>query len=242
MVSVVPFIAGKPIRIRLKSKRPKFREIGITEIIFDPQLYCPKIDRGEMANHSYFPNDMDTADPSSETWWRAIVKNLVVEAKNLDVNAVCSPAILPKKYNAEYYGHVADIFSMLVDELDGDAIRPIMTVCVSLKELAKPDDAFEIASIVSRHNPKSIYLVLESEIEPRREISDDNLVPLMAFIATLEKSGCEIIVSHCSSDMVLMKACGASHCATGNFFNLRRFTRSRFDDQEEEGGRPMEFD
>jgi hypothetical protein len=43
------------------------------------------------------------------------------------------------------------------------------------------------------------------------------------------------LVGYCSSDVVLFKAAGASSCATGKFFNLRRFTASRFD--ESEGGR-----
>jgi hypothetical protein len=36
--------------------------------------------------------------------------------------------------------------------------------------------------------------------------------------------------------MLLFKAAGASHCATGKFFNLRRFTRSRYEDPASGGG------
>jgi hypothetical protein len=45
-----------------------------------------------------------------------------------------------------------------------------------------------------------------------------------------------VIVGFCSSDIVLWKAAGASHCSTGKFFNLRRFSRARFDDQSQGGG------
>ncbi len=38
-----------------------------------------------------------------------------------------------------------------------------------------------------------------------------------------------------------MKAAGAAHCASGNFFNLRRFTRSRFGKEEDEGGRQIAY-
>jgi hypothetical protein len=41
--------------------------------------------------------------------------------------------------------------------------------------------------------------------------------------------------------MILMKAAGASNCASGKFFNLRRFTRSRFETQEDEGGRLLPY-
>jgi len=39
-----------------------------------------------------------------------------------------------------------------------------------------------------------------------------------------------------SSDMVLYKAAGATDCATGKFFNLRRFTKSRYEEPQEGGG------
>jgi hypothetical protein len=36
--------------------------------------------------------------------------------------------------------------------------------------------------------------------------------------------------------MILYKAAGATDCATGKFFNLRRFTKSRYDEPKEGGG------
>jgi len=38
-----------------------------------------------------------------------------------------------------------------------------------------------------------------------------------------------------------MKAAGASDCASGKYFNLRRFTRSRFDEVEEGGGGQLSY-
>jgi hypothetical protein len=149
--------------------------------------------------------------------------------------------ILPKKFNIDYYAKIADIYSMLADKVSGTGIRPIMTVCVTLKELENASDALQIASVITRHNPKSVYLVIESEIEPRREIADPNLTSLMVLISAIEKTRCQTIVSYCSSDMVLMKSAGATHCASGNFFNLRRFTRSRFDEQKDKGGKLIAY-
>jgi hypothetical protein len=225
----------------LSASMPKFREKGQFDIVFDPQLYCPQFDRGRLQSHPYFPKDLDTADPSSDGWWQKIINNLVEQADQLSVDAVCSPAILPKKSSPEYYARIADIHSLLTDVLQGSSIRPVMTVCVTLKELEKPDDALRIASIVTARSPKSIYLVVESEVEPRREISDANLLSLMVLVSALEKSGCKTLVSHCSSDMILMKVSGATHCASGKFFNLRRFTRSRFDEQKDDGGRLIAY-
>ena len=219
-----------------------FRQKGQFDIVLDPQLYCPQSERGQLPSHSYFPRDLDTADPSSESWWRELVAKVAAEGVRLQVDAVCSPAVLPRKYGPEYYARCSDTYSMLAAELNGTAIRPLLTVCVALKDLAEPNDALRIGSIVTAHGPKDSYIVIEADVEPRREIADAaNLFSAMVLISALEKSGCKTLVSHCSSDMALMKAAGASHCASGKFFNLRRFSRSRFDEQQEGGGGQLPY-
>ena len=117
-----------------------------------------------------------------------------------------------------------------------------MTVCLELKGLADPSDALQIASIITAPNPKHVYIVIEADVAPRLELTDpQNLFPLMVLISALQNSGCETLVSHCSSDMILMKAAGASDCASGKFFNLRRFTRGRFDSDQDTGGRLLAY-
>lgn len=59
---------------------------------------------------------------------------------------------------------------------------------------------------------------------------------IMNLIKQLEATERPVLVSHCSSDMLLYKAGGARHCASGKFFNLRRFTRSRYEDPASGGG------
>jgi len=220
----------------------RFQQAGKFEIALDPQLYCPQSDRGQLPTHPYFPKDLDTADPASDAWWRRLIKRLAGEATLLNVDAVCSPTVLPKKSTPEYYTRCAQNHSALVAELGGTPIRPVMTICVTLKDLAEPGDALRIASIVTGHSPKSSYIVVEADTEPRRELADAaNLLSLMVLVSALEKSGCRTLVSHCASEMILMKAAGASDCASGKYFNLRRFTRSRFDEVEEGGGGQLSY-
>jgi hypothetical protein len=219
----------------------EFRKKGNFDVVLDTQLYCPMSERGQLPYHRYFPQDIDTADISSSKWWQALIKKLVAEAKALGVNAVCSPAVLPSKYSPEYYATSVEAFSILSEEL-ASSMLPVQTVCVSLKDLAQPRDALRIASIVSSRKPPLCYLVIEANTPPRQEIEDaSNLYSLMVLVSALEKSGCPTLVSHCSSDMVLMKAAGASHCASGKFFNLRRFSRSRFDEQQDGGGGQLPY-
>lgn len=94
-----------------------------------------------------------------------------------------------------------------------------------------------IAFIISKTKASSVYLVLEGDTEPRRELNETSEISgAMLLIGTLEKNGIEVLVGFCSSDVVLWKAAGASNCASGKFFNLRRFTPSRWDLNEGGGG------
>ena len=58
----------------------------------------------------------------------------------------------------------------------------------------------------------------------------------MQLISALERNSVPVTVGFCSSDVVLWKMAGASDCASGKFFNLRRFTRQRFEEPTEGGG------
>src|ERR1035437_8531090 len=67
-----------------------FRKKGKFDLVLDPQLYCPRSDRGQLPNHRYYPQDLDTAEISSSKWWQDLIKKLVAEAQFLNVDAVCS--------------------------------------------------------------------------------------------------------------------------------------------------------
>lgn len=214
-----------------------FRTRGQFDIVFDPQLYIPTSDRGCLPDQPYFPTDLDTADLSSDTWWADIAIKLASCVDNLRVDAVASPVVLPKAWSDDYFARCADVSRRMGEALAGSQIRSLTTVMVSVNEIGEKDSAFRIASLVSDVDSAGYYLVIVSEIEPRRElIGEDQLAGVMKLIAELEKTEKPVLVSHCSSDMLLFKAAGASHCATGKFFNLRRFTKSRYEEPAGGGG------
>jgi hypothetical protein len=58
----------------------------------------------------------------------------------------------------------------------------------------------------------------------------------MRLINALTEAGLIVTVGFCSSEMILWKAAGAHSCATGKFFNLRRFTITRWAEPGGGGG------
>lgn len=207
------------------------------DIVLDSQLYLPRSNRGCLFNYDYFPSDLDTtADLSSLNWWGGVAKNLADYAINLKVDAVTSPVFLPKTWVEDYYTVCAETSRILSDKLQGTGIRSLFTLMIDLNEIGKKDEALKISSIVSEANPDGYYIVISSDIPPRRELTGEyELAGLMQLIKLLESTDKPVLVSHCSSDLLMFKAAGASHCGTGKFFNLRRFSKSRYEDPSSRG-------
>jgi hypothetical protein len=205
------------------------------DVVFDPQLYYPRTERGYLRDWAYFPTDVDTGDRSSDSWWEPLVSSLASTIGGLQVNAICSPAEVPRAFPDSYFEQAVRVGNMLASSLRGSAVRPVQTVIVGLAELSTPRRALEVASTVSATKCSGVYLVLVGSTEPRRELAHvEELKGAMRLIHALEREAqLPVLVGYCSTDLVLWKAAGATSVATGKFFNLRRFTLSRF---EEPGG------
>lgn len=211
------------------------------ETIFDPQLYYPRSERGCLREWSYFPQDVDTSDISSEVWWQEVTERFAETCVRLKPGAACSPAFTPLMYHNDYYSMMVRICDFLCEILRGTGVRPIQTLMAGLADLSVPSRALEIASIISRTGADSVYLVLVGSTEPRRESTNpEEIKGAMRLISALENNDLRVIVGFSSSDFVLWKAAGASICATGKYFNLRRYTSSRFTEPLE-GGQQLPY-
>lgn len=218
-----------------------FRKKGAGNILFDPQLYMPKATRGELPNYPYFDSALDTIDLSSNPWWNKACDQIAEFVYSLNCNEVCSPIICPKVYNDDFFVLSTDAGSYLKKKL-GKELQVYQSVMVRIEELVDNDRLMRIASIVSNTEADGYYVIFQSDIEPRRELSkNEEISGAMKLISLLSKTGLDVIVAYTSSDMILYKIAGAKHCATGKFFNLRRFTKSRFDEPTNGGGGQISY-
>ncbi len=206
------------------------------EFIFDPQLYYPQAQREILRSWSYFPSDVDTADASSLEWWKKLCSDLVASAARVDPDAICSPVVVPRAYSWEYFQNMCDV-TRLLEDIVGPDTEVIHTVLVGSHELASYSAVMTLASIVTRLDCRRMNLILTDGGYPRRELADpEELKGMMLLIKSLSDNGIRVLVSYCSSDVLLWKEAGAEDVASGKFFNLRRFTPSRWDEAGEGGG------
>lgn len=212
-------------------------ELGDFDLILDPQLYYPNTERGVLADWSYFPEDVDTADLSSDGWWESTNIDLVTAVERLEVDAICSPVVVPRTFSDDFYLRSVRVGDGLDSRLSGSSTRVLLTALVDPSTLAESGRAQAVASVLSRSELDEVYLVVVGATEPRRELRDaEEIKGVMALISALEQAGMRVLVAFSSSDVVLWKAAGARSCSSGKFFNLRRFTASRFEEPSGGGG------
>ncbi|MES2643871.1 MAG: hypothetical protein V4850_30565 [Myxococcota bacterium] len=215
---------------RLRAERP-----GI-DVIFDPQLYFPQSNRGQLRSWSHFPNDLDTADLSSKSWWSSTIGAIASVVEGVTPDAVCSPAVVPRVFSSnDYYLRMVEVGDELLARRPG--CRVLQTVLVGIDDMTSATRAHEVASMVSKSECTGVFLVVCTDVDPRRELNEvEGLKGVMRLINLLESGGQTVLVGFCSTEMALWKAAGATSCATGKFFNIRRFTRSRFEEPSNGGG------
>ncbi len=210
----------------------RYKKPGFSFLV-DPMLYFPKSERGQLRTWSHFPDDVDTADLSSLAWWDQINAALIETASKLGVDGLCSPAVVPAAFSNDYYGLTVDVGDRLAANANGSVWQTVLLRLAELTELR----AMEIASVVSRTKAAGVYVVFVTDVAPRVELREvEQLRGAIRFIRALRQADVKTLVGFCGSDVLLWKAAGAHSCATGKFFNLRRFTPGRFDEPSKGGG------
>jgi len=211
--------------------------------VFDPQLYIPKSGRDNLTKWNYFPKEIDTADLTALNWWTSKVNAPLSETmKALQPNKVCSPVQVPRTYSESYFELMVQVCESLQSELKGSSVEVIQTVIVNMQDLNSLERVMRVASIISKTSAEMVYLVFMSDKEPRLEFADmDPLKYSMRLISEVKRADLKVFVAFSSSDSVLWKAAGAEHVATGKFFNLRRFTQSRFEEPGGGGGGQLPY-
>lgn len=234
-----------PINYEVDKVRKQIQDFKVREnfeLIFDPQLYAGHHSRETLKQWSYFPKEIETADFSSLEWWDKVNSSIVDSLKELEPHSVCTPAPIPRTFSLEYYGTIVDVGNALAEKCSPLGISTLQTLLINIEMLANKKSIMEIASIASKVRGDRIYLIFITDIEPRRELSDSTILAgAMRLIHELKNADLNVTVGFSSTELVLWKTAGADSCATGKFFNLRRFTKSRFNEPEGGGGGQLPY-
>lgn len=221
----------------LKSHISSFRDKGDFDIVFDPQLYFPRTSRSKIREHPYFPSDFETANYTSIEWWKNLNSKLLEYVSTLNVDTLISPVVAPRICTDEYYHTCIEVNNHIYSQKTSKIKKYFATLFINVNDICDNTRLMKIASFATLFNTDGLYLVFMSNLEPRREFKDEEvLLAMLKLSLELKNLQKELFVSFTSSDMILFKSVGIDNCGTGKFFNLRRFTSSRFEEPSGGGG------
>lgn len=237
ILSPVNYSPSKTVEI---CKRFRNQRGDAFDILFDPQLFTLKAKHKGLAGWPHVPKDFETNDHTSLTWWTDVVKDIVATAAAFTPNGICSPAFFPRAFDDGYYDLTVSVANMMCNQLAQSKTRPVLTALIGLTDLGRNERHLQVASILSRFHGEDIYLLFADDSPPRVERTDSGgLEGAVRLVRLLSHAGFRVLVGQTSSEMILWKAAGAHNVASGKFFNLRRFTLDRFDEEGETGGRQV---
>lgn len=208
------------------------------DVVLDPQLYNPAAQRGQLPEWSYYGADFETADRSDAAWWSRRIPEVVKDALRVGATTICSPAPIPRSGDNDYFAFVKGLADEAYSEASRSGLECTLTAIVPLDSLYEPRRAMEIASVLSGFRGARIYLnfLAPDRVIQRQPLSDQASLATAVHLVHLLSRDHRVHVACTSHDVLLWLGAGAADVSTGKYMNVRRFSPSRWMD-DQTGGR-----
>ena len=197
------------------------------ETVFDPQLYNPDSDRGQLREWNYFADakELATDNFSLDRWIRA-AKAITQECIPLGHNAICSP-VAASDATDEDLGSAVLVGDALAEELRGSELQGLQTAFVRPSTLSGEGRPETVASILTNGRLERIYFVPQwtsnsEQLADAREMS--GFIKMLAYVSVQRAT----LVGFCGPEMILWKSAGAESVATGKYVNQQRWSIERW--------------
>ena len=208
------------------------------EVIFDPQIYNPLGKKGKLTEWNYYSDDIGTIDHSNLSWWIKKSQAIAADAASVHATTMCVPAYIPRVLDTEYYKSIVELGDEVNALAQSNGLDTALTVIVPLSQFHSIEKTFEIASVVSSSSCERIYLnFLDEKTLGRQPLHDQSALASAIHLVRLLSSNQRVHVGCVGQELMLWLASGATDLSTGNYINLRRFTPSRWEEEDESAKR-----
>lgn len=204
------------------------------DFILDPQLYNPVFDKGKLSEWDYFPDVFKTVTGTDKDAWTHMAASVAECASNLGLNSVCSPCPIPRIGSDDYYEFAVMTGDATAKRANELGIEAMLTVLVPLRDLAQQERAFQIASILTSTTCERIYLAFMADdgYAQRTPLMDSLAMPTAVHLVRLLAETLRVHVAFSGHDAIVWKYAGATDVSSGKFWNVRRFSPTRWFDEE----------
>lgn len=214
----------------LLSSSKKIKSFG-GEVIVDPQFYLPRSNHHRLNHHSYWPTNYTTSDAISDEV-KQMIDSLIVDYNTpLNTSFFILPGCLASKIDDQWCSYHESIVNYGISKIKD---KPVFaTVALSYEVVQSEDEVHKLLECISSWDVEGFYIVPE---RPRGEYLTQDpvwLLNLMDLCSALHHAKKKVVVGYSNHQLFPLVLTGIEGMASGNWVNVRNFSRDRFSNPED---------
>lgn len=200
-------------------------------VLFDPQLYAPRIYQKNLLKHDYWPRSDFTNIEMGES--RDLLMKLATINTTIGAEAFILPSSIVNKID-ERWGKTQ---RMIADQARAVAIgqQTLLTIALGKDVLSGESQIERIVQYAESWDTDGVYIVCE---HPEQHYLVDRpiwLANLLSLVAGIKRLGKEVVVGYANHQMLPLALGKCDAIAAGNFLNVRWFQPDHFKTTEGDG-------
>lgn len=231
-------IIASPVNITQKSLVAFSKKIIAKggEILFDPQMFFPRNAHKKLETYSYWPEDSITYLEENQRY-DSVLEPLVSLNNALNSKYIILPSSNIDKVSLKWDATQKAIIKSSERYNDGANKKQVYhTVSLSSDLMLEETNIEKVISLASKWSVEGIYLICESPKSEYLVTNPNWLANLMALVAGLKRVGKKVVVGYANHQYLCLSLAKCDAIAAGNFLNVRKFQKERFENRENGGG------
>lgn len=208
---------------RLKPFAESMRKVGGT-VLFDSQLYTPRIYQKNLQKHDYWPQSDFTSIEIGDC--SDLLRKLAFINSTIDSEAFILPSSIINKIDGRWgkvQGAIADQARTVAS-----GRRTFLTIALGKDVLSEDSQIESIIQYAEHWDADGVYVVCE---HPESHYLVDKpiwIANLLSLVAGIKRLGKEVIVGYANHQMLPLALAKCDAIAAGNFLNVRQFQPKHF--------------
>lgn len=205
------------------------------DVLIDPQFYIPRTSQENLQNHSFWPNNFDTATFFNGSGIDRMIDILV---NDYIAPSNASGVLIPSLYLGDEVSNDWDaVNSLIINSLDRHSlgVPRYLTLCIGVDILKSEEKIHELIELIEDYQVDGYYII---PVHPNNDYLVDDmtwLLNLIDLVAGLKLCGKKVIVGYCSHQMLALGLAKVDAICSGIWLKTRVFPLGDFDEDDEPG-------
>lgn len=191
-------------------------------LLFDPQMYFPEKYHKKLSKYSYWNSDLQKN-------YQSILQELIRFNNDLKTDCFILPSYTIDSVSDEWLNFQRNIVEFSREQTE---LELYLTISLG-KQILKDERQIErIISLISKLKT-NVYLVAEHPEESYLVEEPLWILNILNLITAIKRQNLKVYVGYASHQMLFLASANCDAIASGNFLNVRRFQRDKFETTDE---------